>query len=176
MSAVLRPSLTDHTLRFPVLIAASLLLALAACDDVAAPSNQSPFSGLTAASVSDSVGNTPPGAPATATPGYFRGTVLGPSAPGAGNDSLETAPRVVGARVAAFPVTGGSQANPELGAEAAFAITDASGRFTLPTLPGGLYVVTITPTPTSPYGGVWVTATAHASSHEHPWWVVLWTK
>lgn len=176
MFAVLRLSTTDKTVRFPVLIAASLLLALAACDDLSAPDNDAPFAGLTAASVADSLGNTPPTAPASATPGYFRGTVLGPSAPGAGNDSLETAPRVVGARIAAFPVVGGSPASPELGAEAAVATTDATGRFTLPTLSAGLYVVTITPPDGSPYGGVWVTATAHATSYEHPWWIVLWAK
>lgn len=176
MLAVLRLLPTDKIVRLPVLFAASLLLALAACDSVSAPEIDSPFAGLTNAAVADSVGNLPPSAPATATPGYFRGTVLGPSAPGAGNDSLATAPRVVGARIAAFPVVSGTVSNPVLGAEAAAATTDAAGRFTLPTLPGGEYVVTITPLESGPYGGVWVRATAHAGSHEHPWWIVLWAK
>ena len=43
-------------------------------------------------------------------------------------------------------------------------------------MPGGNYVVTINPPAGSIYGGVWVTATVHGTSHEFPWWVVLWKK
>ena len=61
-------------------------------------------------------------------------------------------------------------------APVATVITGADGRFVLPTLPAGHYAVTVTPPVNSPYGGVWATAPAHAESHTHPWWVVLWKK
>ena len=52
-------------------------------------------------------------------------------------------------------------------------VTGADGRFVLPTMPGGHYVVTFTPAPRSPYEGVWASAPVHGTSHTHHWWVVL---
>lgn len=150
------------------------LFAFAACADAPTDSARSPLTGLVAAAVADSAGNTPPAG--TTGPGTFHGTVLGPSPAGAGGDTLATAPRVAGARVAAFPFLGMDGDTPQLGPEEAAVVTGADGRFELPELDGGQYVVTITPPAASVYGGVWVTATAHATSDEHPWWVVLWVK
>ena len=147
-----------------------------ACSDSYSGSDNSVLAGLAPRTAADSVGNPPPPPPTNPTPGSFHGTVLGPSEPGAGNDSLATAPRVSGAVVAAYPVTGGSQADPTLGPAAASVTTGANGKFQLPTLSGGEYVVTFTPPANSIYGGVWVTAVTSANSNDHPWWVTLWKK
>ncbi|MDH5234508.1 MAG: carboxypeptidase-like regulatory domain-containing protein [Gemmatimonadota bacterium] len=173
------PSLRSARSRGAAIVVSLLCVALGlACADAGTGPARSPLAGLSQAAGQDSAGNPPPPnpSPGTNTPGYVLGTVLGPSAPGAGNDSLATAPRVPGARVAAFPVTGGSAGSPTLGPEAASSTTGADGRFVLPTVPGGAYVVTITPPAASIYGGVWVTVTIHENSHLFPWWVVLWKK
>jgi hypothetical protein len=62
---------------------------------------------------------------------------------------------------------------PDVGPAAASVVTGADGKFQLPTLPGGEYVVTFNPPASSIYAGVWVTATAFDGSSEWPWWVVL---
>jgi hypothetical protein len=136
----------------------------------------SPLAGISQRDGSDSIGNPLPPGPVTPTPGSFHGTVLGPSEPGAGNDSLATAPRVAGAVVTAYPVTGGTAAAPTLGTAEASITTGADGKFQLPTLAGGEYVVTVNPPASSIYGGVWVTAFTSAQSNDWPWWVVLWKK
>lgn len=146
---------------------------LTACDDEGlTDANRSPIAGLAQAAGTDSLGNTPP--PATdLEDGYFHGRVLGESPPGVGDDSLETAPRLAGVRVTAYPRTDANDADPALGPAAATVTTDINGDFELPVLEGGAYVVTFTPSTSSEYSGVWVTAVAHSASHEHPWWVVL---
>lgn len=146
-------------------MAATLLAA--ACTDGSGP-NPSPLDGLVQYAGTDSIGAPPPPATGNPTAGYFRGTVVGPSAPGAGNDSLATAPRIAGVTVSVYAELEGSPV--------ASVVTGADGRFVLPTLPGGHYAVTFTPPINSPYGGVWATAPIHAASHTHPWWVVLWKR
>ena len=158
---------------FAFVITAGLAMA---CSDSYSGSDNSPLAGLAPRTASDSVGNPPPPPPANPTPGRFHGTVLGPSQPGAGNDSLATAPRVSGVVVTAYLVTGGSQADPTLGPAAASVTTGTDGTFQLPTLSGGEYVVTFTPPANSIYGGVWVTAATSATSNDYPWWVTLWKK
>jgi hypothetical protein len=73
-------------------------------------------------------------------------------------------------------VTGGTEAVPTLGPAAATVTTGADGKFELPTLAGGTYVVTFNPPASSIYGGVWVTAATSATSNDWPWWVILWKK
>lgn len=159
-----------------LLVALLAGIAVACSDNNPTDPASSPLSGLAREDTRDSVGNAPPPPPVgTPTPGSVRGTVLGPSDPGAGNDSLETAPRVAGATVTAYPLEA-MGVEPELGPAAASVVTDANGRFNLPELPGGEYVVTFNPPANSAYGGVWVTTVIHAGSNEHPWWVVLWKK
>lgn len=158
------------TISFPSRLAGVLMVSLlaSACSDSSGP-NLSPLDGLTQYAGTDSTGTPPPPPPTgTTTPGYFQGTVIGPSEPGAGSDSLATAPRIAGVRVSAYAAL-------EQGPVASV-VTGADGRFVLPLLPGGHYAVTFTPPINSPYGGVWATAPAHAQSHTHPWWVVLWKK
>src|SRR5688572_19463729 len=86
-----------------LLITATLLLAgLAACDVFLDPET-TPLTGLQHVASQDSAGNNPPPMPpGTPGPGYFQGTVLGPSEPGGGPDTLATAPRVAGAVLAAY--------------------------------------------------------------------------
>ena len=162
--------------RYALLVALFAGVTAACSDDSPTDPASSPLSGLARENTRDSVGTPPPPPPTgTLSPGTVRGTVLGPSAPGAGNDSLETAPRVAGVAVTAYPVES-MGVEPELGPAAASAVTDANGRFQLPELAGGEYVVTFNPPANSEYGGVWVTTVIHAGSSEHPWWVVLWKK
>jgi hypothetical protein len=160
-----------------VLLLFTLTAGLAiACSDDPTGTDNSPIAGLAQREGSDSTGNPLPPPPANPTPGSFHGTVLGPSTPGTGGDTLATAPRVAGVVVAAYLVTGGTEANPTLGPVAASATTGADGKFALTTLSGGTYVVTFTPPANSIYGGVWVTAATSATSNDWPWWVVLWKK
>jgi hypothetical protein len=144
-----------------------------ACSDDPVSTDTSPLDGLTQRAGADSLGNPVPGEPTAPAPGIFRGTVLGPAQPGEGVDTLETAPRVADVVVTAYPVTGGSAPDYELGDAVATVNTGADGKFTLPELAGGLYVVTFEPPASSPYNGVWVTAYTSAQSGDHPWWVVL---
>lgn len=167
-----------HRLLRPGSIALVLMAAtLVACSDDPTGTGNSPLAGLSQREGADSVGNPLPPEPTTPTPGSFHGTVLGPSEPGAGNDSLATAPRVSGVVVTAYPVTGGTPGSPTLGAAEATVTTGADGKFQLPTLAGGEYVVTFNPPASSIYGGVWVSqAFTSAQSNDWPWWVVLWKK
>ena len=154
-----------------------LSFTLVACsNDDPTGASPSPFTGLTATAGKDSTGAPPPPPPPNPTPGFFRGTVLGPSLPGAGNDSLTTAPRVAGVVITAYPVLSSATNPPTVGPASATVTTSADGKFQLPTVSGGDYVVTFNPPPSSVYGGVWVTATAHNTSGVFPWWVVLWKK
>jgi hypothetical protein len=156
---------------FAVTVVAALAVA---CSDPTGSEN-SPLAGLAVRAGTDSVGNQPPPQPTTPTPGSFHGTVLGAST-GTGGDTLLTAPRIAGVVVTAYPVTGGTPAAPTLGSAEATVTTGADGKFQLPQLDGGEYVVTFNPPSGSIYGGVWVTAWTSSMSNDHPWWVVLWKK
>ena len=152
----------------PLFIAAGVV----ACSDTPTGSNlPSALSGLSEASIHDSTGTTPP-APGNGS-GQVHGTVLAPSVPGSGNDSLETAPRIAGAIIKAYPVT---SSNPlTLADPVASVTTDAEGRFELPELPGGEYVVTVEPPAQAAqtYHGQWLRGPIGTNSGDYPWWVVL---
>ena len=145
-----------------------------ACSDNPTETEESPLAGLAQRDGRDSIGNPLPPPPSTPVPGGFHGTVLGPST-GVTGDTLATAPRIAGVVVKAMKVTGGTQAEPELGPVEQTVTTGADGKFAL-TLSGGDYVVTFTPPASGIYGGVWVTASTSATSNVHPWWVILWKK
>lgn len=151
---------------------------LVACSsDSPTGTTDTPLAGLSAREGNDSIGNPLPPQPANPTPGSFHGTVLGQSESGATGDTLATAARVADVVVTAYPVTGGTVANPTLGAAEASVTTGADGKFQLPELAGGEYVVTFNPPASSIYGGVWVSqAFTSAQSNDLPWWVVLWKK
>ena len=160
--------------------ALALVLALTsgfaiACSDNPTEPEDDPLAGLAQREGNDSIGNPLPPAPPTPVAGGFHGTVLGQSTPGLVGDTLATAPRVSGVVVRAYKITGGTQADPELGPVEQTITTGADGKFSL-TLSGGNYVVTFTPPENSIYGGVWVTASTSATSNQWPWWVILWKK
>lgn len=159
---------------FALMFALTSGLVVACSDDPTEP-EASPLAGLAQRDGRDSTGNPLPPPPSTPVPGAVHGTVLGPSEPGQGVDTLATAPRISGVVVKAFKVTGGTQAEPELGPVEQSVTTSADGKFAL-TLSGGDYVVTFTPPANSIYGGVWVTASTSATSNDWPWWVILWEK
>jgi hypothetical protein len=159
---------------FALLFALTSAFAVA-CSDSPTENGNDPLAGLAQRDGKDSIGNPLPPAPSTPVAGGFHGTVLGPSAPGSGGDTLASAPRISGVVVKAFKITGGSQAEPELGPVEQTVTTGADGKFAL-TLSGGDYVVTFTPPANSVYGGVWVTAATSATSDQWPWWVILWKK
>jgi hypothetical protein len=153
---------------FALMLASGLVIA---CSDDSTGPGDDPLAGLAQRTGNDSLGNPLPPAPANPVAGGFRGTVLGPSN-GSGGDTLATAPRVSGVVVTARKVTGGTQADPELGAVEQTVTTGADGKFSL-NLSGGNYVVTFTPPSSSAYSGVWVTAATSATSDDNPWWVIL---
>jgi hypothetical protein len=160
---------------FALVLAITTGFAIACSDDPTEPANDDPLAGLAQRDGRDSTGNPLPAPPSTPVAGGFHGTVLGPSTPGQGNDTLATAPRIEGVVVKAFKIVGGTQAEPELGPVEQAVTTGADGKFAL-TLSGGDYVVTFTPPSNSIYGGVWVTASTSTTSNEWPWWVILWKK
>jgi hypothetical protein len=139
-----------------------------------------PLRGLRGATASDSAGTTTvtqdtaratPGPlpdSLTAGPGYFHGVVRG-SGGTTGPDTLATSLRIKDVQVVAYPW----RADGSLGPAAATTTTNERGEWQLATVPGGAYKVTFTPPVSSPYAGVWVTATAHPHSHDWPWWVTL---
>ena len=160
---------------FALVLAITTGFAIACSDDPTEPANDDPLAGLAQRDGRDSTGNPLPAPPSTPVAGGFHGTVLGPSTPGQGNDTLATAPRIEGVVVKAFKIVGGTQAEPELGPVEQAVTTGADGKFAL-TLSGGDYVVTFTPPSNSIDGGVWVTASTSTASNEWPWWVILWKK
>jgi hypothetical protein len=154
-------------------------LLVTACDALTSDPVRSPLDGLSYVANGDSAGNTPPPPPpGPLEPGYVHGTVLGPwEGAGSPGDTLANSPRVAGVVVAAYRLAESGTVTPDnLGEIVASTVTAADGKFTLPTIAGGSYAVTFTPPAGSIYGGVWVTASIHATSHEFPWWVVLWKK
>src|SRR5215217_6970080 len=82
-----------------VVLAVATILAACAGDSVVQPT-PSPMAGLNHSASGDTanVNHSPTGTG----PGYFLGTVLGPSLPGSGNDSLNTAPKIAGVVVTIF--------------------------------------------------------------------------
>jgi hypothetical protein len=156
--------------------ATTLLVALssASCADRAPTQsgNENPLAGLSTAGRND----TPqaPQNPSESSPGFFRGTVWGyvPGRP----DTLETAERLAGVRVTAYPRVPSSTEPYAVGPAAAAVTTDANGEFVLPTLPGGEYAVTFTLPASSKYVAGWTVGVAYSQSGDHPWWIMLAAK
>lgn len=156
-------------------VAAVMIAGMVACSsDNPTEPNGSPLAGLSKSTTNDSSTNA--NQPTGGGPGYVRGTVLGQSAPGAGNDSLKTAPRVAGVVITIYTRKTGTGDNVEAGEAKGTVTTGADGLFTLPTLPSGEYVVTFIPPETSGYYGVWVHGQIHENSSQWPWWIVLQKK
>ncbi|MCA0374230.1 MAG: hypothetical protein LCH84_01090 [Gemmatimonadetes bacterium] len=165
--------------RTPRLAVAALFLTMsvAACsDDPGSPTPANPLAGLVGKPAVDSAGH---GIPVPLSPsgaGFVRGTVIAPSAPGAGNDSLNTATRIAGVIVRVYPVIGSPDVpSPTLGAVVATDTTDATGQFQTPVIAGGQswHVLTFTPPTGSAYQAVWSRTQFWTQSSERRWWVTL---
>lgn len=149
-------------------IAAVAVTAIACANDPILP-EPSPLTGLTHITSNDT-GTTPPDSVAPG-PGFFRGTVRGTQP---GPDSIG-AP-LSNVRVTAYPRVQSSTDTLGVGPTAGSVLTNASGVFQLPTLPGGQYIVTFNPPDGSTYRGVWTTAFAHPHSGDSPWFIFLAAK
>ena len=153
-----------------------LLVAAVACDGSVGPDQRNPLRGVRQVSAADSTGS---GVPQPLSPigsGSVVGIVIGPSAPGAGNDSLLSAPRIVGVVIRIHPVLGDDDpAAPTLGPVVATLTTDANGRFTTPVVGSTSlgHVLTFTPPSGSPYAAVWTRTQFWSNSAATPWWVML---
>lgn len=157
-----------------LVLACGLSYALACALPSSSSDEESPLAGLTEAAV---VGADGRGIPQPTSPhgaGHVRGTLIGPSLPGAGDDSLETAPRIAGATIRIYPVIVGHSEGNELivGEEVASITTDANGQFETPVFEGGTeYVLTFLPPAGTGYAPVWARTIFWTTSHEWPWWV-----
>ena len=159
-------------------VASIVLLAAiaAACADknVTNPSGSS-TAGLTEVAANNN-GAGAPGSGISDGPGYFQGTVVGPSATGSGSDSMTSptiAPRIAGVVITIYPRIETSGDSTNHGPAAGSTITDANGHFQLPTLPAGDYVETFVPPTGSPYYGAYAFGPLRSNSSDYPWWVVL---
>jgi hypothetical protein len=150
----------------------AILAIVAACgaDTVLQP-DDSPLAGLDKSASGDTANVTH--SPTGTGPGYFRGTVLGPSQPGAGNDSLNTAPKISGVVVTIYERKAGTGDTVAVGDAKGSVTTGTDGKFQLPTLPAGEYVVTFVPPAGSPYHGAYAFGPLRQNSSDYPWWVVL---
>jgi hypothetical protein len=77
--------------------------------------------------------------------------------------------------VTAYPRIASSTDTLGVGPAAGTTLTSATGEWQLPSMPGGDYVVTFNPQAPqdTQYRGVWTVATAHATSHEGSWYIML---
>jgi hypothetical protein len=164
--------MTQTVLRSIAVLGAMLAVVACGVDGPTVPDDTSPLAGLSKSAPGDTSNST--NAPTGTGPGYFTGTVLGPSQPGAGNDSLNTAPRISGVVVTIYErkQSGGAD-TVAVGNAKGTVTTGADGKFTLPTLPAGEYVVTFVPPSSSGYHGAYAFGPLRENSHQYPWWVVL---
>ncbi len=147
-----RTIVTPSRIRWLTLLA--LTTAAACSSSVGEPAQSSPLAGINGVDAVDSSGHgvslplSPQGS------GSVRGTVVAPSAPGAGNDSLSTAARIPGVVIRIYPIVGDPNvAHPTLGALLATVTTGANGQFQTPVIDGsqGWHALTFTPPAGSAY-------------------------
>ncbi|HVZ49325.1 MAG TPA: hypothetical protein VG916_11115 [Gemmatimonadaceae bacterium] len=153
-----------------IIMAAAAAVALAACshDGPTTPAPASPLAGLSAGASNDTTDATTPVVPTS--PGSFHGVVLGH---GTGTDTLNTAPRMAGSVITAYPLLGYDGDTPRVGDSVGTVTAGADGTFQFPTIAGGTYVVTVVPPTGSGYRGIYITATISNVSNSGSWWVVL---
>jgi hypothetical protein len=155
------------------IIAIFAAAAIVACSsDTPVEPNDSPLAGLTKSTTTGDTANTE-NSPVGNGPGHIEGTVMGPSQPGAGNDSLETAPRIAGVVVTIYERDMSVSEPTPKGDAKGSVTTGADGKFVLPTLPAGDYIVTFVPPASSGYYGQYVFGPLRENSGQYPWWIVL---
>ncbi|MBP7549921.1 MAG: hypothetical protein KA761_06510 [Gemmatimonadaceae bacterium] len=153
-----------------------MLVATVACDGAVGPGGPDPLRGLRQVSAADSSGTSVPQPFSPIGAGAVVGTVIGRSAPGAGNDSLASAPRIAGVTIRIYPIIGEEDpASPRLGAIVATVTTDANGRFVTPVVGSTSmgHVLTFTPPSGVPYAAMWTRTQFWSNSAATPWWVML---
>ena len=149
-------------------VAAALSAAACSSDGPLAPQPDSPLAGLTSGTSNDTVTTSTPVEPSS--PGSFHGVVLGH---GTGTDTLNTAPRLAGSIITAYPLLGYDGDTPRLGTSVGSVTAGADGTFQFPTIPGGTYVVTVVPPSGSGYRGTYITGLISNVSNSGTCWVVL---
>ena len=164
------------TTRFPhpryraLALIALLSFGVAACDDDANGPATDPLAGLVTAERGDTAEAPPNQTPDG--PGHFQGFVKGYT-PGV-VDTNSTIVPLANVRVTAYRSEAqGTSAQPEAGDAVATAFSNANGAWTLPTLPGGEYIVTFVPPAGSNYHGGWTVGQAWSSSGDSPWQIFL---
>ena len=158
---------------FRLIAALSAVLTLSACgtDGPTGPDGGSPLAGLKSTAPGDTSNVTH--SPTGGGPGYFTGTVVGPWQFGDGSDSTKTAPRLAGVVVTIYQRKTDGADTAAVGDAKGSVTTGADGKFTLPTLPAGEYVVTFVPPSSSGHHGAYAFGPLRENSHLYPWWVVL---
>ena len=159
--------------RFSVIGAIAAISIVSACEQpLSIGAGVSALAGLAPGATNDN--NPVTTLPATGTPGSFTGTVVGHIVLYNLRDTISLLPHIAGARLTAYMHTSPTATDTiGIGLAVASVVTDVDGHFQFPTIPGALYIVTVTPPPHSPYQGVWVAAIAHSRSGDFPWSVEL---
>ena len=161
------PSCARHLAR--AAIVATIVAAAVACgSDGGTGPEPDLLAGLSRVEQDDSIATAPSGE--AVAPGHFHGTVYG-YVPG--GDTLATRSPLPGVRFTAYRAVAGSNGSRAPGDAVATTLSGADGGWSLGTLAGGEYVVTIVPPEGSGYRGVWALATAWARSGDHPWVTML---
>ena len=153
-------------------LALTLALAalVAACgDDPSSPADGASLDGFVSAQRNDSTGGPPPDTVAEG-PGRFKGIVRGYT-PGA-VDTTATLVVLGNVKVTAYEYEG-TMNQPALRDPVAQTFSDLQGRFELPTLPGGNYVVTFVPPASSGYRPGWTIGWAWPRSGDNDWQIHL---
>lgn len=160
-------------MKLKFVLCAAVAIGIVACDEpLLTGPGASALAGLAPGTTNDSNPVTSP--PPNPTPGSFHGTVMGHLVLYNLRDTISMRPRIAGARLIAYAhVRPTATDTLGIGLAVASVVSDANGGFQFPTLPGALYIVTVTPPPISPYQGVWVAAVAHSHSSDYPWSVEL---
>ena len=147
---------------------------IAACSahDATGPGSD-PLSGLVRSQAKDQGGSpadtaAPTGSVQNNGPGFFQGRVVGYTS--TATDTVLDSQGLPGVTVSAYAQGSDGRA---AGGALATTVSDASGGWTLPQVPGGSYVVTFVPAATSPYQGTWTVAYASPQSGTRAWWIML---
>jgi hypothetical protein len=105
-------------------------------------------------------------------PGFIHGTVVGGSFV-TGTDSVANALPLASVVVTIYPRINLNSQTVEMGPAAGSVTTGQDGKFTLPTVPAGIYVITFATPANSLYRGVYTTGPVSSISSQTPWFIFL---